>query len=219
MLCAAGESDIFAYLTATLRKRIMMIDGAMGTEIQKHKLKEEHYRGDRFKDYHRDLKGNNDILSITQPHIIKGIHAAYLEAGADIIETNTFNGTRIAQADYGLESLVFELNVASARLAREACDEATAKNPSRPCFVAGAVGPTNRTASISPNVEDPSCRNVSFPELVEAYEEQVRGLVEGGADILNVETIFDTLNAKAAMFAIDGFYEKKDQEHADKGRE
>jgi 5-methyltetrahydrofolate--homocysteine methyltransferase len=197
----------------------MMIDGAMGTEIQKHKLKEEDYRGDRFKDYHRDLKGNNDILSITKPHIIKGIHTAYLEAGADIVETNTFNGTKIAQADYGLESLVYELNFASAKLAREACDEVSARDPSRPRFVAGAVGPTNRTASISPNVEDPSSRNVNFVELVEAYEEQVRGLVDGGADILNVETIFDTLNAKAAMFAIDGYYEKKDKEQAEKGRE
>jgi 5-methyltetrahydrofolate--homocysteine methyltransferase len=180
-------------------------------QIQKHKLQEADYRGDLFKDYHRDLKGNNDLLSLTRPEVIRGIHAAYLEAGADIIETNTFNGTTIAQADYGLEHMVYELNLQSARLARAACDEYTAKNPSKPRFVAGAVGPTNRTGSISPNVEDPGFRNVSFLELVVAYKQQVSALMDGGADIIMVETIFDTLNAKAALFAVEEYMSENSQ--------
>ena len=191
--------------TARLRdaaaKRILVIDGAMGTMIQQHKLGEAEYRGDRFKDWHRDVKGNNDLLVLSQPTIIRDIHAKYLEAGADIVETNTFNAQVISMADYGMEALSYEINVAAARLAREACDAAMAKDPSRPRFVAGAVGPTNRTASISPDVNNPGYRNVSFDELRDAYREQVTALIEGGSDIILIETIFDTLNAKAAGVA------------------
>lgn len=179
-----------------------MLDGAMGTMIQRYQLTEEDFRGERFKDHLGDLKGNNDLLSITRPDIIKAIHAEYLEAGADIVETNTFSGTRIAMADYHMEDLVYELNYESARLAREAADEIEAKVPNRPRFVAGAIGPTNRTASLSPDVNNPGYRAITFDQLVEAYYEQVRGLVDGGADLLLVETVFDTLNCKAALFAI-----------------
>ena len=183
-----------------LEKRILLLDGAMGTMIQRHKLEEADYRGERFADWPSDLKGNNDLLVLTQPGIIRDIHTAYLEAGADIVETNTFNGTRIAMADYDMEDLSAEINIAAAKLAREACDALS--TPERPRFVAGVLGPTNRTATISPDVNDPAFRNVSFNELVEAYMESTRALVEGGSDIILIETIFDTLNAKAAIFAV-----------------
>lgn len=185
-----------------LSRRILVLDGAMGTMIQRHKLSEQDFRGERFKVHPHDLKGNNDLLSLTQPEIIKGIHRAYLEAGADIIETNTFNSTSISQADYNTESIAYELNYASAKLAKEAADEFTKLNPDKPRFVAGALGPTNKTASLSPDVNDPGFRAITFDALVETYTEQAKGLIDGGADILLVETIFDTLNAKAALFGI-----------------
>jgi len=185
------------------QKRILILDGAMGTMIQRHKLEEEDFRNEALKDHPYDLKGNNDLLSITRPDIIKDIHAKYFGAGADIAETNTFSGTRIAQADYHLEHLVYELNYQSAKIAREVADEFTAKEPDKPRFVAGSIGPTNRTASLSPDVNDPGFRAVTFQELKEAYQEQVKGLLDGGADLLLVETVFDTLNAKAALMAID----------------
>ncbi|MFB9863654.1 methionine synthase [Rufibacter immobilis] len=188
-----------------VQKRILVLDGAMGTMIQRYNLQEEDYRGERFKDYHLDVKGNNDLLSITQPHIIKEIHSLYFEAGADIAETNTFSGTSIAMADYDMQDLVYELNYESARIAKEAAQEWTARTPDKPRFVAGAIGPTNRTASLSPDVNNPGYRAITYDELVEAYTEQVRGLVDGGVDLLLVETIFDTLNAKAALFAIDQY--------------
>lgn len=191
-----------------LAQRILILDGAMGTQIQLHKLGEAQYRGERFADWPQDVKGNNDLLSLTQPEIIREIHQAYLEAGADILETNTFNSTSIAQADYGMEKLVYELNRESARLAREACDAIA--TPDKPRFVAGVLGPTNRTGSISPDVNDPGFRNVSFDELRISYLEAIRGLVDGGSDLLLVETIFDTLNAKAAIFAIEEFFEGRD---------
>ncbi|MCB1510703.1 MAG: homocysteine S-methyltransferase family protein [Hyphomicrobiaceae bacterium] len=195
------RTERIAALLAAAKQRILLLDGAMGTMIQRYKLSEEDYRGARFADWQQDVKGNNDLLSLTQPEIIGDIHRAYLEAGSDIIETNTFNAQRISMADYGMEELSREINVQSARLAREAADEWTAKTPDRPRFVAGAVGPTNRTASISPDVNDPGFRNVSYDQLVSAYGEQVDGLIEGGVDIIMIETIFDTLNAKAAGFA------------------
>ncbi len=192
--------------TAALEKaageRILIIDGAMGTMIQRHKLDEQGYRGERFRSWNRDIKGNNDLLVLSQPDIIAGIHDAYLEAGADIIETNTFNAQRISMADYGMEALAYEMNVAAARIATEAASKWSAKTPDRPRFVAGALGPTNRTASISPDVNNPAFRNVSFDELKEAYAEQTRGLIAGGIDIVLIETIFDTLNAKAAGMAV-----------------
>lgn len=196
---AATQTEILKNL---LRERVLVLDGAMGTMIQKHKLEEEDFRGTRFQDWPVNLKGNNDLLSITRPDIIRGIHEAFLEAGADIIETNTFSSNRISLADYQQEAFTHELNVASARLAREAADAFTAQNPDKPRFVAGAMGPTNRTLSMSPDVNDPGYRAVTFDELSAAYYEQIVGLVEGGADILLVETIFDTLNAKAALYAI-----------------
>ena len=191
-----------AALKAAARERILIIDGAMGTMIQRHKLDEAGYRGTRFADWPRDLKGNNDLLVLTQPQIIRDIHAAYFEAGADIAETNTFNAQSISMADYGMEALSHEINIAAARLAREAADAAEAKEPGRPRWVAGAIGPTNRTASISPDVNNPGFRNVTFDELVTAYSEQTHGLIEGGVDVILIETIFDTLNAKAAGFAV-----------------
>ena len=191
-----------------LNERILIIDGAMGTMIQRHKLDEADYRGERFKDWHKDVKGNNDLLSITQPDIIIGIHKQYLEAGADIIETNTFSSTTIAQADYDMQSIAYEMNVASAKCARTAADEYTKANPDKPRFVAGAIGPLNKTLSLSPDVNNPGYRAVTFDEVSEAYTEQVKGLVEGGVDLLLVETIFDTLNAKAAIFAIKNFFAK-----------
>jgi 5-methyltetrahydrofolate--homocysteine methyltransferase len=179
----------------------------MGTMIQRHKFSEEDYRGERFKDYSQPLQGNNDLLSITQPEAILDIHRKYFEAGADIAETNTFSSTSIAMADYAMEDLVYELNFASAKLARQAADEFTAKNPDKPRFVAGSMGPTNRTASMSPDVNDPGYRAVHFDELKEAYLEQIKGLMNGGADLLLVETVFDTLNAKAALLAIEEYKE------------
>jgi 5-methyltetrahydrofolate--homocysteine methyltransferase len=193
-------------LPAILEKRIAILDGAMGTMIQRFKLNEEQYRGDRFKDFSRDVKGNNELLSLTRPDVISDIHEGYLAAGADIVETNTFGATTIAQADYEMAHLAREMNLASAKLARAACDKFS--TPDRPRFVAGALGPTPKTASISPDVNDPGARNVDFETLRAAYYEQVEALVEGGSDLLLVETIFDTLNAKAALFAIDEYFEK-----------
>ncbi len=202
------QPDRSAELSALLQRRLLILDGAMGTMIQRHQLQEADYRGSRFADHPHDLKGNNDLLLLTRPEIIRGIHAEYLAAGADILETCTFNATAVSQADYKLESIVYELNVAGARLAREVCDEFTAREPGKPRFVAGVLGPTSRTASISPDVNDPGYRNTSFDALVETYSEAIRGLTDGGADILLVETIFDTLNAKAALFSIEQFFEK-----------
>jgi 5-methyltetrahydrofolate--homocysteine methyltransferase len=196
-------------LSTLLAQRILVLDGAMGTMIQSYDLKEPEFRGDRFRDWPRDLKGNNDLLSLTQPAIIQAIHSAYLEAGADIIETNTFNSTRVSLADYGMEALAYELNRDGARLAREAADRFELKDPSHPRFVAGALGPTNRTASLSPDVNNPGLRNIDFNSLATAYEEAARGLLDGGADLLLVETIFDTLNCKAALFAIERVFEQR----------
>jgi len=192
-----------------LSERILIIDGAMGTMIQRHKPEESDFRGERFANHSHPLKGNNDLLTITRPDIIREIHRQYLEAGADIIETNTFSSTSIAQADYGLEALAYELNFEAAKLAKEETSSFTAKDPSRPRFVAGALGPTNKTASLSPDVNNPGYRAVTFDDLRIAYREQVRGLLDGGADILLVETIFDTLNAKAALFAIQELLEER----------
>jgi len=205
--------DRVALLEQALRRRILILDGGMGTMLQAHQLDEAGFRGERFEHGHDghahahdhpgcDLKGNNDLLSLTQPQIIRGVHEAYLEAGADLVETNTFNSTRISQADYHLEPLVTELNREGARLARAACDAWTARTPDKPRFVIGVLGPTSRTASLSPDVNDPGFRNVTFEELTENYTESANGLIDGGADVLMVETIFDTLNAKAALFAL-----------------
>ncbi|NNF19574.1 MAG: 5-methyltetrahydrofolate--homocysteine methyltransferase [Flavobacteriaceae bacterium] len=192
-----------------LKKRILVLDGAMGTMLQRYKFEEKDFRGERFKDWPNDLQGNNDLLSLTQPKAIADIHRKYFEAGADIVETNTFSGTSIAMADYGMESLVRELNYESARIAREVADEFTEKEPVKPRFVAGSIGPTNKTASMSPDVNDPGFRAVSFNELKMAYREQVEALLDGGVDLLLVETVFDTLNAKAALFAIEEVKEEK----------
>jgi len=186
-----------------IKDKILILDGAMGTMIQQYNFTEEDYRGERFKDFKVSLKGNNDLLSITQPEAIKEIHKKYLEAGADIIETNTFSGTTIAMADYQMEDLVTELNFRSAKIAREVADECTTKEPNKPRFVAGSMGPTNKTASMSPEVNDPGFRAITFNELKTAYKQQVEALVDGGVDLLLVETVFDTLNAKAALFAIE----------------
>jgi 5-methyltetrahydrofolate--homocysteine methyltransferase len=191
-------------LPAILATRIAILDGAMGTMIQRFKLIEAQYRGERFKDFPRDVKGNNELLSLTRPEVIRDIHEGYLAAGADLIETNTFGATRIAQEDYKMADLAREMNLESARIARAACDKFS--TPDKPRFVAGALGPTPKTASISPDVNDPGARNVSFEELRASYYEQVEALVEGGADVLLVETIFDTLNAKAALFAVDEYF-------------
>ncbi len=199
-------------INKVLNKRILVLDGAMGTMIQRYNFTEADYRGKRFADYKYPLQGNNDLLSLTQPQAIKDIHSAYFEAGADIVETNTFSGTRIAMADYHMEDLVYEMNLNSAKLAREVADEFTANNPQKPRFVAGSIGPTNRTASLSPKVEDPAFRNITFDELYTAYKEQVEALIEGGVDILLVETIFDTLNAKAALFAIEDVKEAQNKD-------
>jgi 5-methyltetrahydrofolate--homocysteine methyltransferase len=203
------RTDATESLSELLRSRILVLDGAMGTMIQRHTFSEAEYRGERFADWDRDLKGNNDLLTLTQPEAISGIHRAYLEAGSDLVETNTFNAQKISLADYGMQELAYELNLESARLARIECDAMTATDPSRPRYVAGALGPTNRTASISPDVNDPGARNVTYMELVEAYLEQANGLVDGGADILLIETIFDTLNAKAAIFAVETLFEER----------
>ncbi|MDP4587872.1 MAG: homocysteine S-methyltransferase family protein [Flavobacteriales bacterium] len=190
-------------------ERVLILDGAMGTMIQRHQLQEEDYRGTRFAEYPSSLKGNNDLLSITQAKIISDIHEAYLEAGADIIETNTFNSNRISMADYQMEDLVRELNLASAKIALEAAEKYTKINPNRPRFVAGSIGPTNRTASLSPDVNRPGFRSVDFDELKAAYSEQAEALFDGGVDLFLVETVFDTLNAKACLFAIDELFEAK----------
>ncbi|NJM26325.1 MAG: 5-methyltetrahydrofolate--homocysteine methyltransferase [Bacteroidia bacterium] len=191
-----------------LKQRILVLDGAMGTMIQRYKLEEEDFRGDRFKDHQFPLKGNNDLLSLTRPDIIKAIHRQYLDAGADIIETNTFSGTSIAQADYHLESIVYDLNYQSAKIAKEVAEEVTRETPDKPRFVAGAMGPTNKTASLSPDVNNPGYRAITYDDLVRAFKEQARGLVDGGADVLLLETIIDTLNVKAALFAIQELFEE-----------
>ena len=202
------QPDRSAELTALLKQRILVLDGAMGTMIQRHRLQEDDYRGTRFAGHAHDLKGNNDLLLLTRPEVIRGIHGEYLAAGADIIESNTFNSTAVSQSDYGLATIVYELNFTGAQIARAVCDEYTARDPVKPRFVAGVLGPTSRTASISPDVNDPGYRNTSFDQLVENYSEAIRGLCDGGADLLLVETVFDTLNAKAALFAIDQYFEK-----------
>jgi 5-methyltetrahydrofolate--homocysteine methyltransferase len=213
--------DRVARLEAALRQRILILDGGMGTMLQGHQLDEAGFRGERFEHgrdgehaHHHDhpgcdLKGNNDLLTLTQPAVIRGVHEAYLAAGADLVETNTFNSTRISQADYGLQHLAQELNREGARLARAACDAFTAKTPDKPRFVIGVLGPTSRTASLSPDVNDPGFRNVSFEELAENYTEAATGLIEGGADLIMVETIFDTLNAKAALFALSELFHQR----------
>jgi 5-methyltetrahydrofolate--homocysteine methyltransferase len=191
--------DATREFTRLLRERILVIDGAMGTMIQRHRLEETDFRGERFAGHPRDVKGNSDLLVLTRPDVIDGIHRQYLEAGADLIETNTFNSTRVVQADYGLDALAYELNVAAAKLARRAADDWTMRTPEKARFVAGAIGPANKTLSISPDVNDPAFRAVTFDQLREAYAEQTRGLIDGGCDVLLLETIFDTLNAKAAI--------------------
>ena len=196
-------------LQTELNKRILVLDGAMGTMLQRYKFTEEDYRGERFKDWKSSLKGNNDLLTLTQPDAITEVHRKYLEAGADIIETNTFSGTTIAMADYHMEDLVYELNFESAKIAKKVCKEFTLKNPEKPRFVAGSMGPTNRTASLSPDVNDPGFRAITFDELRVAYKQQAEALLDGGSDLLLVETIFDTLNAKAALFAIDEIQEER----------
>ena len=192
-----------------VKERILVLDGAMGSLIQTYKLEEEDFRGERFKDHSHPLKGNNDLLALVRPDILKEIHCLYLDAGADILETNTFSGTTIAQADYALEDAVYDINFHSAKVAKEAADEYTAKNPDKPRYVAGSIGPTNRTLSISPDVNDPGFRAVTWDEVVTAYKEQVGALIDGGVDVILVETIFDTLNAKACLFAIDEVFEEK----------
>ena len=193
----------------SLESRILVLDGAMGSLIQTYKLEEEDFRGERFKNHSHPLKGNNDLLAIVRPDVLKEIHAQYLEAGADILETNTFSGTTIAQADYALEEAVYDINFHSARVAKEIADEYTLKTPNKPRYVAGAIGPTNRTLSISPDVNDPGFRAITWDEMVTAYKEQTSALIDGGVDILLVETIFDTLNAKACLYAIDEIFEEK----------
>ncbi len=199
-------------IQSLLRERILVLDGAMGTMIQDYDLNEGDYRGKRFQDWNQDLKGNNDLLTLTQPDIIKEIHASFLDAGADIIETNTFNATSISQDDYGMQDLAYELNKTAAGNAREVADHYTEQNPDKPRLVAGAIGPTNKTLSLSPDVEDPGYRAITFDQLKEAYAEQIRGLADGGVDMLLVETIFDTLNAKAAVYAIHKHAEETGQE-------
>lgn len=201
-----------ANIREELQKRILILDGAMGTMLQRYKFSEEDFRGKRFADFHKPVQGNNDLLSLTQPEAIAEVHAKYFAAGADIVETNTFSGTTIAMADYDMEDLVYELNFESAKIARQVADEFTEKEPHKPRFVAGAMGPTNKTASMSPDVNDPGFRAVSFDELRIAYKLQAEALLDGGADLLLVETIFDTLNAKAAIFAIEEVKEERNIE-------
>ncbi|MCC3862155.1 homocysteine S-methyltransferase family protein [Emcibacteraceae bacterium Y4] len=202
-------TDRTQLLKDALKNRILVLDGAMGTMIQAKKFTEEEFRGDRFKHINQEIKGNNDILAITQPDAICDIHKEYLEAGSDIIETNSFNATDVSQADYQMEDVVYDLNKACAEVARKAADEYTALTPNKPRFVAGVLGPTSRTASLSPDVNDPSFRNISFDELVNTYKEATEGLVDGGSDLILIETIFDTLNAKAAIFAVEMVFEEK----------
>jgi 5-methyltetrahydrofolate--homocysteine methyltransferase len=204
---AAVRPDCTDELTATLRRRIMVIDGAMGTAIQRDRPDEAGYRGERFIEWPTALQGNNDLLTLTQPQIIEGIHREYLEAGADILETNTFNSNSVSLADYDMHELAYELNYAGAALARKVCDEFS--TPEKPRYVAGAIGPTTRTASISPDVNDPGARNVSYDQLVTAYLDAANGLVDGGSDLLIIETIFDSLNAKAAVFALETLFEER----------
>ena len=192
-----------------LNHRILVLDGAMGTMVQSYDLKESDFRGEEFKDHHSDLIGNNDILSLTRPDIVNDIHTAYLDAGADLIETNTFNSTSISQADYNMEDIVYRLNYSAAKIAVKAAKRFTKTDPTKPRFVCGAIGPTNKTASMSPDVSSPEYRNIDFDELVAAYEEQAKGLMDGGVDILLVETVFDTLNCKAALFAIQSLFNKR----------
>ncbi len=199
-------------LEEILSEKILILDGAMGTMLQEYRFSEEDFRGARFADWPRSLKGNNDLLSLTQPHAIEEIHRKYFLAGADIVETNTFSGTTIAMADYGMEELVYELNFESARIAKKVAVELTLKDPYKPRFVAGAIGPTNKTASMSPEVNDPGYRAISFEQLLVAYKLQARALIEGGVDVLLVETVFDTLNAKAALYAIDELKEELNSE-------
>ena len=199
-------------INEAIKERILVLDGAMGTMLQRYNFSEADFRGERFKDFPHPLKGNNDLLSLTQPQAIRDVHRQYFEAGADIVETNTFSGTTIGMADYHLEELVYELNYESARIAREVADEFTAKNPAKPRFVAGSIGPTNRTASMSPDVNDPGYRAVTFDDLRIAYKQQTEALIDGGSDLLLVETIFDTLNAKAALFAIEEVKEERNIE-------
>ncbi|KAI8870927.1 methionine synthase-like protein [Ramicandelaber brevisporus] len=208
MTVTTERASTTAYLEQELQRRIMCLDGAMGSMVQTYKLTEEDFRGERFANWERDIKGNNDILVITKPEVIYGIHMAYLEAGSDMIETNTFSATTIAQADYAMEALAYEINLEAAKVAKRACEDMTKRTPEKPRFVCGAIGPTNRTASISPSVENPAFRNVTFDQLVEAYSEQARGLLDGGSDILLVETVFDTLNAKAALYAVELLFEE-----------
>jgi len=196
-------------LKSILEDRILVLDGAMGTMLQNYAFQEKEFRGKRFADFPVSLQGNNDLLSLTQPQAIKEIHAKYFEAGADIVETNTFSSTSIAMADYQMENLVYELNYESAKLAKEVADSFTAKEPQKPRFVAGSIGPTNKTASLSPDVNDPGFRAITFDQLVNAYSEQTEALLDGGVDILLVETIFDTLNAKAALYAIEAVKESR----------
>ncbi|MEB8330118.1 homocysteine S-methyltransferase family protein [Flavobacteriaceae bacterium KMM 6897] len=197
------------HIKELLKERVLVLDGAMGTMLQRYKFTEEDFRGERFKDWGQSLQGNNDLLSLTQPEAIAEVHRKYFEAGADIVETNTFSGTTIAMADYNMEPLVYELNYESARIAKKVADEFTAKNPDKPRFVAGSIGPTNKTASMSPDVNDPGYRAISFDDLRIAYKQQVEALLDGGSDLLLVETIFDTLNAKAALFAIEEVKEER----------
>src|SRR2546427_4840272 len=205
------QPDRTEELRALLERRILILDGAMGTTIQGYKLSEAHFRSERFLKSARDLKGNNDLLSLTHPRLIRQIPDQSLEAGADIIETNPFNSNAPSQADYGLEGLVYELNHAAAELAREAADRCMERDPGKPRFVAGVLGPTNKTASISPEVNDPGFRNIYFDELVQVYGEALKGLVDGGADLILLETIFDTLNAKAAIFAVEALFDERDR--------
>ncbi|MFL3014698.1 MAG: homocysteine S-methyltransferase family protein, partial [Candidatus Neomarinimicrobiota bacterium] len=191
-----------------LKKRVLVLDGAMGTMVQGYGLKESDFRGSKFKDHPIDLIGNNDILSITRPEIVREIHHAYLDAGADLIETNTFNSNSISQSDYNMEHLAYELNLLSAQIARDVCDDFTKSEPGKPRFVCGAIGPTNQTASMSPDVSNPGHRNVDFDQLMESYKEQTKGLLDGGVDILLIETVFDTLNCKAALFAVQSLFEE-----------
>lgn len=199
-------------LQEILKEKVLVLDGAMGTMIQRYKLEEEDFRKGYFESHDMPLKGNNDVLVLTRPEIIKEIHAAYFEAGADIVETNTFSSTRIAQEDYGLQDRVYEINVAAAKIAKQVAEEFTRNNPEKPRFVAGSIGPTNKSASISPDVNNPGFRSISFEELKVAYQEQAMGLIEGGADLLLVETVFDTLNAKAALFGIEEAFKEKGKE-------
>ena len=207
-----NKENIMSDIKLEIQKRILVLDGAMGTMLQRYKFTEEDYRGERFKDYPTSLKGNNDLLSLTQPKAIAEVHRLYFEAGADIVETNTFSGTTIGMADYNMEDLVYELNYESAKIAKQVADEFTQKNPSQPRFVAGSIGPTNRTASLSPDVNRPEYRAITFDELRAAYKQQVEALIDGGVDVLLVETIFDTLNAKACLFAIEEVKEERNIE-------